>query len=102
MTTKTVISVAAALASGMVLAAHAGAAPNPLTAPAVPGVPAPPGPVAAAAPPAANMGALATTPDTGIAGSKVTVSGSALPAGTDSAMTWNTASGTWVVGPGPD
>jgi len=102
MTTKTVISVAAALASGMVLAAHAGAAPIPLTAPAVPGVPAPPGPVAAAAQPAANMGVLATKPDTGIAGTKFTVSGSGLPAGKDVTLTWSTASVTWLADPRPD
>ena len=103
MTTKPLISVAAALAGALVLSAGvAAAAGTPLTAPAIPGVPPAPGPAAPSAAPAANMGLLTTKPDTGIAGTKMTLSGTGLPANSDVSITWSTANVTWVLDPRPD
>jgi len=68
-----------------------------LTAPAIPGVAALPGPIAAPATPAAKMGVLMTTPDTGLPGAPLTIAGSGLAAGKDVSIVWNTANVTWVV-----
>jgi hypothetical protein len=73
-----------------------------LTAPSEPGTPALPGPVAAPAQPSANMGILSVTPDQGVAGTPVTVSGSKLVPGSQVALTWSTASATWMVQAEPD
>ena len=92
----------AGLAGGLLLAAPAGATSTPLIPPAIPGVAPLPGPVAAAAAPAANMGVLATKPDTGVAGTAMTISGANLPANKDVTITWATANVTWVVDARPD
>ena len=92
----------AGLAGGLLLAAPAGATSTPLIPPAIPGVAPLPGPVAAAAEPAANMGVLATKPDTGVAGTAMTISGANLPANKDVTITWATANVTWVVDARPD
>src|SRR5262249_6985139 len=102
MSIKPLISVAAALGAGLLLAAHAAAAPTPLAAPSVPGVPGLPGPAAPAAQPAANMGLLTTKPDSGVAGTTFTISGAGLPAGKDVLLTWSTANVTWIVDARPD
>jgi len=73
-----------------------------LTAPAIPGVAALPGPIAAPATPAAKMGVLMTTPDTGLPGAPLTIAGSGLAAGKDVSIVWNTANVTWVVDARPD
>ena len=92
----------AGLAGALLLAAPAGATSTPLIPPAIPGVAPLPGPVAAAAQPAANMGVLATKPDTGVAGTAMTISGANLPANKDVTITWATANVTWVVDARPD
>ena len=50
-----------------------------LQSPAIPGVSPLPGPVADPAQPSNNMGILDVTPDQGVAGAPVTISGSPLP-----------------------
>jgi hypothetical protein len=92
----------AGLASALLLAAPAGATSTPLVPPAIPGVAPLPGPVAAAAKPAATMDILSTKPDTGVAGTAMTISGSNLPANEDVTLTWATANVTWVVDARPD
>jgi hypothetical protein len=92
----------AGLAGALLLAAPAGAAPVPLVPPAIPGVAPLPGPLAAVAKPAATMGILATKPDTGLAGSAMTIAGANLPANKDVTITWGTANVTWVVDARPD
>ncbi len=95
-------TVVAALAGALLLPALATATPTPLVAPAIPGVAGLPGPIAPAAQPSATMGLLQTTPDTGVAGTKFTLSGSGLPANQDVSITWSSANVTWIVDPRPD
>ncbi|HXY16785.1 MAG TPA: hypothetical protein VEH79_01295 [Gaiellaceae bacterium] len=95
-------TVVAALAGALLLPALATATPTPLVAPAIPGVAGLPGPIAPAAQPAATMGILTTTPDSGVAGTKFTLSGSGLPANTNITITWSSANVTWIVDPRPD
>jgi hypothetical protein len=73
-----------------------------LQSPAIPGVSALPGPVAAPAPPSPNIGILAVTPDQGVAGTPLTISGSKLPANAKVELTWSTADATWLVQTEPD
>ncbi len=73
-----------------------------LTPPSIPGTPALPGPVAAPAQPSANMGILSVTPDQGVAGTPMTISGSKLAPGSQVVLTWSTASATWMVQAQPD
>ncbi len=73
-----------------------------LQSPAIPGVPALPGPVAKPAQPSATMGVLNVTPDQGVAGTPITISGSGLAANASVELTWSTASATWLVQPQPD
>ena len=95
-------TVVAALAGALLLPALATAIPTPLVAPAIPGVAGLPGPIAPAAQPSTTMGLLQTTPDTGVAGTKFTLSGSALPANQNVTITWSSANVTWIVDPRPD
>lgn len=92
----------AGLMGALLLTAPATAAPGPLTPPAIPGVAPLPGPLAAPAKPATTMGILSTKPDTGVAGTAVTISGANLPANKDVTITWGTANVTWVVDARPD
>jgi hypothetical protein len=86
--------------------AAAAAAANPVTttlqAPAIPGVSPLPGPVAAPAQPSDNMGILDVTPDQGVAGTPMTISGSQLPPNSKVELTWSTADATWLVQTEPD
>lgn len=81
----------AALLVAAVAPQLAPAEPRPVTPPAIPGVAGLPGPVAAPAKPAARMGILKTTPDTGPPGTPFVLTGSGLPANTDLDITWSTA-----------
>ena len=92
----------ASLAGALLLPATGGAAPTPLVIPAIPGVAALPGLTAPAAKPAAQMGTLTTKPDIAVAGTKVRISGTGLPASKDVTLTWSTANVTWVVDARPD
>ena len=92
----------ATLAGALLLPATGGATPTNLQIPAIPGVAALPGITAPAAKPAAQMGTLTTKPDIAVAGTKVTISGSGLPANKDVTLTWSTANVTWVVEARPD
>ena len=47
------------------------------------------------------MGILNVTPDQGVAGTPMTISGSHLPASTSVELTWSTANVTWVLDPEP-
>lgn len=82
-------------AAGLLLAAvtpqSAPAEPRPVTPPVVPGIAGLPGPVAAPARPAARMGLLRATPDTGPPGTPFVLTGSGLPANTALDITWSTA-----------
>jgi hypothetical protein len=79
---------------------------NPVTttlqSPAIPGVSPLPGPVAAPAQPSPNIGVLDVTPDQGVAGTLITISGSKLPPGAKVELTWSTADATWLVQTEPD
>ena len=48
------------------------------------------------------MTILKAKPDIGVPGTAYTLSASALPAGKDVSIVWNTANVTWVVDPRPD
>lgn len=61
---------------------------KPVAAPAIRGVPALPGPVAPAAKPAATMQVLKTTPDTGVAGKKMTIGGAGLQPNKGVSIVW--------------
>jgi hypothetical protein len=73
-----------------------------LQSPAIPGVAPLPGPIAKLAKPSANMGILQVTPDEGVAGTPITISGSHLGANQSVELTWSTASATWLVQAEPD
>lgn len=94
--------VGAGLAGALLLAVPAGATPEPLKPPAIPGVAPLPGPVAPVATPAPEMGILRTKPDIGLAGAGFSISGSKLPPNKDVSIVWNTANVTWVVDARPD
>jgi hypothetical protein len=93
--------VLATLTGALLLPATAGAATS-LVIPAIPGVAPLPGVAAPAATPVAQMGTLTTKPDIAVAGTKVTLSGSGLPANKAVTLTWGTANVTWVVDARPD
>ena len=86
------------------VATVSGANPTPdntltLTAPSgLPGVAALPftGTTAAAFTIPVNAGALAVTPSQGVQGTKITISGTGLPASTSIELTWGTSSATWL------
>jgi hypothetical protein len=96
------VSALAALAGALLLSAAAAATPTPLVPPAIPGAVGLPGPIAAASHPAANMGLLTATPDTGVATTPFTLTGSGFPANTSVSIVWGTATVTWVVDARPD
>ncbi len=114
-----VVAAVGALALGLALPAAAGAVatgaaatsatadPLPpgavaLPPPALLGVAPVPGAVAAAAQPSPNMGILDVSPDQGVAGSPMAVSGSHLPANAKVELTWSTANVTWLLDPEAD
>lgn len=78
-----------------------GTVPQSLPIPAIPGVAALPGPLAGTAAPIDHMGVLQVTPNKGVNGAKMGISGSGLPANTDVTLTWSTATVTWVLDPQP-
>lgn len=99
----TKLAVAVAAASGALAApALASATVTPITIPTIPGVAALPGIAAPASVPAANMAALKTSPDEGLAGKQFTVAGAGLPANKTVTLVWGTANVTWVVDARPD
>jgi hypothetical protein len=73
-----------------------------LKSPDIPGVSPLPGPVAKLARPSASMGILQVTPDEGVAGTPITISGSQLPSNSQVELTWSTANATWLVQAKPD
>lgn len=73
-----------------------------LEPPNVSGVAPLPGPVATPARLNPNMGILDVTPDEGITGTPVKVTGTHLPANTSIELTWSTSNVTWLVQPEPD
>ena len=73
-----------------------------LQSPTIPGVSPLPGPVAKPAQPSDNMGILAVSPDQGVAGAPMTISGSQLPPNARVELTWSTANATWLVQTAPD
>ncbi len=84
------------------LQASAVAAPTPVTAPTIPGAPKLFGPIVGAGSPSDTMAVLKTTPDVAPAGTKVTISGTGLPAGKAVNLVWMTASVRFVLDPKPD
>ena len=84
-----------------VLAASAPDATN-LPIPTIAGVPAVPGPVAPAVTQASSTGVLSVSPQTGVAGTPVTISDSGLPANKPVTITWSTDANTWSLDPEPD
>ena len=76
--------------------------PTNLVAPAIPNVPALPGPVTPAFTLSPTMGNLTVSPNQGVEGAPLTISGSGLPASTSVAIAWSTSNVTWVLSPQPD
>lgn len=91
-----------AAAAGVLLLPAAALADAPVTAPAIPGVAGLPGPVAPAYTTAPSLGVLTTTPDVGVAGKSMTISGSGLAAGKTVTIEWMTASVRWTLDARPD
>jgi hypothetical protein len=73
-----------------------------LPAPAIPGAARLPGPIADSATPSQNMGLLKVTPEQGVTGTPMTISGSGLQPGAQVTLTWSTANVTWVLDPKPE
>ena len=73
-----------------------------LRSPAIPGVPNLPGPVAKPARESTNMGLLSVTPDQGVIGTPMTISGSGLQPNASVELTWSTADATWLAQTAPD
>ncbi len=90
------------LAGALLAAGPASASPTVLKPPALPGVAPLPGPVAAHATPSPTMGLLRVSPEQGVAGTPITISGTHLPPLAAVELTWSTANVTWVVDPEPD
>ncbi|MGC9221693.1 MAG: hypothetical protein ACP5H2_10150 [Solirubrobacteraceae bacterium] len=92
------VSVGLAAAAFGVLPATVLASPEAVPVPPnIPGAPKLPGPVAPAFTTPASVGSLLLKPDTGVAGTKVTVSYKGLPANTNVSLVWSTYVNTWVV-----
>ncbi len=87
---------------GVTSAAATNPATTTLPSPAIPGVSPLPGPVASPAQPSDNMGILNVTPDQGVAGTPMTISGSQLAPNARVELTWSTANATWLVQTEPD
>ncbi|MGO9560627.1 MAG: hypothetical protein ACLPYW_16270 [Acidimicrobiales bacterium] len=73
-----------------------------LLSPAIPGVAALPGPIAKPATASTHMGLLNVAPQSGFAGTPMTISGKHLGANKKVEVTWSTADATWLVQPEPD
>jgi hypothetical protein len=73
-----------------------------LQPPTIPGVSPLPGPVAKPAQPSDTMGILEVSPDQGVAGAPMTISGAQLPPNAQVELTWSTANATWLVQTAPD
>jgi hypothetical protein len=106
---RTLAFLGAALAGIVALTAASAAGPGPtqtvgqaVAAPTIPGAAGLPGPVAPPAKEAASMGILHSSVDSGVAGTKFTLSGSGLPANKSVAIEWATAKVTWVLDVRPD
>jgi len=99
-----VVALGGAVAVGALalLQSSAVAAPTPVTAPVIPGAPKLFGPVVDAGTPSDAMAALKTTPDVAPAGTKVTISGTGLPAGKAVSLVWMTANVRFILDPKPD
>jgi hypothetical protein len=102
-TTRRGLVLAGLLAGALLFlpATPAGATSVTLTAPAIPGVAPLPGPVAAPATIPTTVGVLTVAPQTGVAGTPITISDTGLPAGQTVTITWSTAVNTWVLDPEP-
>ena len=98
-----ILSIVAASASNGAQARRAartdtsGVATTMLKAPAIPGVAPLPGPVAKITGVSTNMGILDVSPDEGVVGTPITISGSHLGANKSVQLTWSTADATWQV-----
>ena len=99
---KCAVATAGLLLASLLLPTTAGAVTTVLRAPVIPGVAPVPGAVASAAQPSLTMGLLNVTPDQGLVGTPVTISGTHLRANTSVELTWSTANVTWVLDPEPD
>jgi hypothetical protein len=100
--TRTTLAALAGIAAiALLVPTAASGTPGPVPAPAVPGN-ALPGPIVDPGIPAANLQLLKTVPDTAIAGSTVTVSGTGLPSGRTLSLDWGTANVDWVLDPRAD
>jgi hypothetical protein len=101
--TKRVAGLAVAF-SALVLGSSspAGATPGPVPAPPIPGAPGLPGPIVGPGTPSPTMTTLTTKPDTAVAGTEFTISGSGLPADKDVDVTWATANVDWLLDARPD
>ncbi len=102
MTTSRWLPALVVLAGGLAIPSVAAAAVTPAPIPAIPGVAPLPGPKAPPATASMTMGLLKVSPEQGVAGTPVTISGNHLPASSSVALTWSTAEVTWVLDPQPD
>jgi len=95
------VIVAVTMGGGWILPASADSTtdgtPIAVPVPAIPDVAALPGPIADAATPIQTMGTLTVTPNTGVTGTPVTISGSGLQPSTQVTLTWSTANVTWML-----
>ena len=91
------LSILGAAATLLVIGSVAAADPTAVPTPSVPGAPPIPGAITDPGKPAEDMTTLKVTPDDAIAGTKVTISGTALPAGKDVTVVWMTASVRYVL-----
>ena len=101
---RQVLALGGAIAVGAfaLLQASAVAAPMPVTAPTIPGAPKLFGPVVDAGAPSDTMAVIKTAPDVAPAGSKVTLSGTGLPAAKAVSLVWMTANVRYILDPKPD
>ncbi len=97
------VLIVAALLPVSLLVTPSGAASSPTVTPIVlsapgnlPGVPALPGPVANAFTPASSLGVLGVTPNQGVEGTPITITGTGLPANASVNLDWSTSNATWV------
>ena len=101
------LSLIAALAMGgawlLPAAADTPAVPTPvaLPAPAIPGVAPLPGAIAPAATPSTTMGVLTVSPETGVSGTPMTISGTGLAKNAELTLTWSSANVTWMIDSSP-
>ncbi len=101
-TTTTSTTVPASGPGGTSPASSANPVTTVLQSPAIPGVSPLPGPVVDPAQESENMGILDVTPDQGVAGTPITISGSQLAPNAKVDLTWSTANATWQVQTEPD